>query len=136
MFSFRGDGHKIYLQLRKNQEIKFIEELKETEEIKSFYESLDSRTLQLARYRMIKEQNGVGIIPIFVTAIPWLLFLFSTKLQKFLFKDGSMLWAVFAILYLISLTASVLSHFKEKAWTAFHLNIIQDVLADRGKNFK
>ncbi len=136
MFSFRGDGHKIYLQLRKHQEIKFIEELKETEEIKSFYESLDSRTLQLARYRMIKEQNGVGVIPIFVTAIPWLLFLFSTKLQKFLFKDGSMLWAVFAILYLISLTASVLGHFKEKAWTAFHLNIIQDVLADRGKNFK
>ncbi|RWR06337.1 hypothetical protein QNH23_01630 [Siminovitchia fortis] len=136
MFSFRGDGHKIYLQLRKQQDINSIKELKETEEVRSFYESLDSRTLQLARFRMIKEQKGVGIIPIFVTAIPWLLFLFSSKLQKFLFKDGSMLWAVFAFLYLIALTLSVLKHFKEKAWTAFHLEIIQDVLADRGKNFK
>lgn len=136
MFSFRGDGHKIYLQLRKQQDINSITELKETEEIRSFYESLDSRTLQLARFRMIKEQKGVGIIPIFVTAIPWLLFLFSSKLQKFLFKDGSMLWAVFAFLYLIALTLSVLKHFKEKAWTAFHLEIIQDVLADRGKNSK
>ncbi|MFS0647322.1 hypothetical protein [Siminovitchia sp. 179-K 8D1 HS] len=136
MFSFRGDGHKIYLQLRKQQDINAIRALKETKEMKNFYESLDSHTLQLARLRMIKEQNGVGIIPIFVTAIPWLLFLFSSKLQKFLFKDGSMLWAVFAFLYLIALTASVLIHFKEKAWTAFHLEIIQDVLADRGKHFK
>ncbi|WP_144461525.1 hypothetical protein [Siminovitchia fortis] len=136
MFSFRGDGHKIYLQLREQQDINSIKELKETEEVRSFYESLDSRTLQLARFRMIKEQKGVGIIPIFVTAIPWLLFLFSSKLQKFLFKDGSMLWAVFAFLYLIALTLSVLKHFKEKAWTAFHLEIIQDVLADRGKNSK
>ena len=133
MFSFRGDGHKIYLQLREQQDINSIKELKETEEVRSFYESLDSRTLQLARFRMIKEQKGVGIIPIFVTAIPWLLFLFSSKLQKFLFKDGSMLWAVFAFLYLIALTLSVLKHFKEKAWTAFHLEIIQDVLADRDK---
>lgn len=134
MFSFRGDSHKIYLRLRKQKNIDSIQELKETEEIKSFYETLDSHTLQLARYRMIKEKNGVGIIPIFVTAIPWLLFLFSSKLQKVLFKEGSMLWAGFAFVYLIALTGSVLRHFKEKAWTALHLQIIQDVLAERDKN--
>lgn len=133
MFSFRGDGHKLYLQLREKQDFNSIKELKETQEVISFYESLDSYTLKLARSRMIKEKNGVGIIPIFVTAVPWLLFIFSSKLQKVLFKDGSILWAVFAFLYLIALTGSVLGHFKEKAWTAFHLQIIQDILADRGK---
>lgn len=94
MFSFRGDAHKLFLTLKEQKDIHSNKDLKETAEIKSFYESLESETLRLIFYRMVKEQNGTGIIPIFVTAIPWLLFLFSDKIQDFLFKDGILIWKI------------------------------------------
>lgn len=131
MFSFRGDAHKVFLTLKGQKDIQSSKELKETAEIKSFYESLDSKTLQLVHYRMIKEQNGMGIIPIFVTSIPWLLFLFSNKIQEILFEEGGLLLATFVSLYLILLTISTIFHFKEKAWSAFHIEIITDILKER-----
>ncbi len=131
MFSFRGDAHKLFLDLKEQRNIQSNKDLKETAEIKSFYESLESETLRLIYYRMVKEQNGTGIIPIFVTAIPWLLFLFSDKIQEFLFKDGILIWAIFITIYLILLTVSAFFHFKEKAWAALHIEIIKDVLGER-----
>ncbi|MGP4108675.1 hypothetical protein [Virgibacillus sp. L01] len=131
MFSFRGDAHKLFLDLKEQKNIHSNKDLKETSDIKSFYESLESETLRLIYYRMIKEQNGTGIIPIFVTAIPWLLFLFSDKIQEFLFKDGILIWAIFITIYLILLTVSAFFHFKEKAWAALHIEIIKDVLGER-----
>ncbi|WP_099156942.1 hypothetical protein [Virgibacillus ndiopensis] len=132
MFTFRGDAHKIFLMLKRQTDILSNKEIKETAEIKSFYENLDSETLKLIYFRMIKEQNGTGIIPIFVTAIPWLLFLFSSKIQEFLFKD-MLIWSIFISLYLIALTVSSIFHFKEKAWAAFHIEIIKDILCERDK---
>ncbi|MEH7436939.1 hypothetical protein V7182_05540 [Neobacillus drentensis] len=102
-----------------------MKELKEIESIQKFYSSLDSEQLQLIYYRMIKEKNGSGIIPIFVSSFPWLLFLFSKPLMDFLFKDGSMLWALFGFGYLLILIGSVILHFREKAWASFHLEIIR-----------
>ncbi|MFB4168143.1 hypothetical protein [Virgibacillus sp. JSM 102003] len=131
MFSFRGDAHKLFLDLKEQKDIHSNRDLKETAAIKSFYESLESETLRLIFYRMVKEQNGTGIIPIFVTAIPWLLFLFSDKIQEFLFKDGILIWAIFITIYLILLTVSAFFHFKEKAWAALHIEIIKDVLGER-----
>lgn len=131
MFSFRGDAHKLFLTLKEQKDIHSNKDLKETAEIKSFYESLESETLRLIFYRMVKEQNGTGIIPIFVTAIPWLLFLFSDKIQDFLFKDGILIWTIFITIYLILLTVSAFFHFKEKAWAALHIEIIRDVLEER-----
>ncbi|PAV27593.1 hypothetical protein CIL05_21180 [Virgibacillus profundi] len=127
----RGDAHKLYLELQKNQHINSNRKLKEASEIKAFYESLDYNTLQLVYYRMIKEQNGSGMIPIYVTAIPWLLFLFSGKVQDFLFQKGSIIWVIFVTIYLSLLTISTLSHFREKAWAALHIEIITDVLHDK-----
>lgn len=131
VFSYRGDAHKLFLTLKKQNDIHTNKDLKETAEIKSFYESLDSEILQLVRYRMVKERNGMGIVPIFITSIPWLLFLISDKIQEVLFKEGSLLWAIFIIIYLILLTISTIFHFKEKAWAAFHLEMIKDILNER-----
>ncbi|MEN2767643.1 hypothetical protein [Ornithinibacillus xuwenensis] len=128
---FRGDAHKLFLTLKKQKDLESNKLLKEASDIRSFYESLDSKILQLVYYRMIKEQNGMGVIPIFVTSIPWLLFLFSSKLQDVLFNDGNMIWIIFISVYLILLTISVTFHFREKAWAAFHLEIISDVLSER-----
>ena len=127
----RGDGHKLYLELQKQHSVDTNKKLKEALEIKVFYESLNYETLKLVYYRMIKEQNGLGIMPIYVTSIPWLLFLFSGKVQDFLFHDGSKLWVIFITIYLILLTLSTISHFREKAWAALHIEIITDVLRDK-----
>lgn len=138
MFSLRGDAHKFYLRLRKKkvnqQSIEQCKELAEIEEIQTFYEEIDSRTLNNIQYRMVKEKNGSGIIPVFISAGPWLLFIFSKQLQRFLFKEGSMLWAAFVVMYLTTLTVSVIVHFQEKAWAAVHIEIIQDILRERGMN--
>jgi hypothetical protein len=135
MFSLRGDAHKIYLQLKKassnGQSFKQMKELIEVEKIQAFYQSIDSDTLKIIYYRMIKEKNGSGIIPVFVTSVPWFLFLFSNQLQQLLFKEGSKLWVVFGIVYMLILTTTVVLHFREKAWAAFHIKIIQDTLNER-----
>ncbi len=136
MVSFRGDAHKIYLQLKNNsnngQSYKQVAGLEEIEEINQFYHSIDSSTLKLIYYRMIKEKNGSGIIPIFVSSVPWFLFMFSNRIQDFLFKEGRFVWLIiFALLYFTILTSSVILHFREKAWAAAHIEIIQDILKKR-----
>jgi hypothetical protein len=135
MLSLRGDAHKFYLRLKrskKQQAIDECKELAEIEEIQTFYTEMDSRTLNKIQYRMVKEKNGSGIIPIFISAGPWLLFIFSKQLQRFLFKEGSLLWIGFVLVYMTTLTVSVIVHFREKAWASVHIEIIQDILRERG----
>jgi hypothetical protein len=132
MITFRGDAHKIYNRLKNNPKgIKNSKFLIEIQEIRDFYQSLDSDILMLIYYRMIKEKSGSGMIPIFVAAIPWLLFLFSSQLEHLLFEHGSLNWLIFSCIYLVSLTISLILHFKEKAWAAFHIEIIQDIINER-----
>ncbi len=135
MLSFRGDAHKIYLRVKRtashNQSFQQIKELNEIQEYRIFYETIDSDTLKTIYYRMIKEKNGSGIIPILVTSVPWFFFLFSKQLQHLLFHDGSRLWLIFSFVYLFTLTTSVLMHFREKAWAAVHIEIIKDILQKR-----
>ncbi|TXC92138.1 hypothetical protein FS935_07090 [Metabacillus litoralis] len=135
MFSSRGDAHKLYIKFKKaqnqNQSLDDLKELIEIEEIKSFYNNQESSTLEKIYYRVLKEKNGMGMIPVFVSAGPWLLFLFSKKLQEVLFQNGSLPFIIFITLYLIILTSSVILHFREKAWAAIHSTIIKDILNDR-----
>ncbi|OIK15739.1 hypothetical protein BIV60_08285 [Bacillus sp. MUM 116] len=135
MFSFRGDAHKIYLQLKKasndDPSFKEIKRLLEIGEIQNFYHSIDTETLKRIYYCMVKEKNGSGMIPILVSTIPWLLVIFAKQLQDFVFQDHSMVWAIFAIISLIILLYSVIIHFYEKSWAAVHIEIIQAILKER-----
>jgi hypothetical protein len=135
VFSYRGDGHKVFLQVKRaiqnGQHVPNLKDFKEVGSIQKLYQSIDSSTLKLIYYRMVKEKNGSGITPIFASSIPWLLFLFSKPLMNYLFRDGSKLWMIFTILYLALLTTTVILHFREKAWAAFHIEIIQDILRER-----
>lgn len=135
MFSLRGDAHKIYLHLKKasnkDRSFKGMKKLIEVEEIQNFYNSIDSDTLKKVYYCMIKEKNGSGIIPIIISSGPWLFLLFSNQLQDFLFKDGSLLWVVFSIIYISILSISVFLHFHERSWSFVHIEIIQEILHDR-----
>ncbi|MEK3988897.1 MULTISPECIES: hypothetical protein [Robertmurraya] len=135
--SFRGDAHKLYMKLNKvykhDKPLGQVRELLEIEEIRAFYQTIETATLKLIYYRMTKEKQGSGIIPIFVTSIPWFFFLFSKQLQEFLFKEGSFLFLLFGIFYMVTLTISVIVHFRENAWAAVHIEIIQDIVDERGK---
>ena len=130
---FRGDAHKIYLQLRKNpdtiRDSKYIKDLKE---VRDFYESIESDILKLIFYRLIKEKNGSGMIPIYVSSIPFLFLIFSQHLQKILFVEGTRNWMIFIVCYIVGITFSLFLHFREKAWAASHIEIIQDILKERG----
>jgi hypothetical protein len=135
MFSTRGDAHKFYLKLKEThnnqQSLENIKELHEIEEIQTFYNTLKSSTLEKIYYRVLKEKNGMGMIPIFISAGPWLLFLFSKQLQEFLFKNGSIPFFIFITIYLLILVISVILHFREKAWASLHATVIKDILHER-----
>jgi hypothetical protein len=134
--SFRGDAHKFYLKLKEtkkqNKQFTSLEEIKEVQAIYSFYLTLEDLDLHSIRYRMIKEKNGTGIVPILVTAAPWLLFIFSKQLQALLFQKGSHLWVGFIVIYLTAMISSIIIHFREKAWSALHIEMIEDILRERG----
>lgn len=136
--AFRGDAHRLYIKLtkanRQDESLRQVKELVEIQEIRAFYQTIETATLQLIYYRMTKEKQGSGIIPIFVTSIPWFFFLFSKQLQEFLFKEGSLLFLLFGIFYMVTLTISVIVHFRENAWAAVHIEIIQDIVEARGKH--
>jgi hypothetical protein len=139
MLSLRGDAHRLFIQLKRhstsNQEFKYMKRLYEIEKIQEFYNSINSNTLRQVYYCMLKEKKGSGIIPILVSSIPWLLLLFSKQLQDYLFREGSILWIVFVIVYIIIITISVILHFRENSWASVHIEIIQDILKDRDKQY-
>ncbi|WP_322446723.1 hypothetical protein [Robertmurraya mangrovi] len=138
--SFRGDAHRFYVELRnvakRNETVKDIKELVEVQEIVSFYQSIDTFNLKLIYYRMVKEKNGSGIIPLLVTSVPWFFFLFSKQLQEFLFQEGSSLWLLFSFFYLVTLSLSIVLHFREKAWAELHIKIIQNIIDSRNEKKK
>jgi hypothetical protein len=137
MLSLRGDAHRLFLQLKRHstnsQDFKYMKRLNEIEKIQEFYHSINSNTLRQVYYCMLKEKNGSGIIPILVSSIPWLLLLFTKQIQDYLFKGGSMLWLFFVIFYIITITISVVLHFRENSWASVHIEIIQDILKKREK---
>lgn len=134
MLSFRGDVHKFYLKLknaiRHGDSIHELSEIIEINEIQQFYHRLSVAELVKIRYRMIKEQKGNGMVPLLVTALPWLAFILSKQLQS-LFSKGMLLILGFLVLYTFLITASTVLHYREKAWASVHIEIIDDILKER-----
>ncbi|HWK21623.1 MAG TPA: hypothetical protein VNS08_01205 [Ureibacillus sp.] len=129
---FRGDVHKIYCHLKKNpNNIANTKYVKEMKEVRDFYQSIESELLKLIYYRLIKEKNGSGMIPVYVSSIPFLFLIFSNSLQEILFGQGSIYWLIFVCIYIGGITFSLFLHFREKAWAASHIEIIQDILSER-----
>lgn len=131
MFTFRGDAHKFYLKLN-NSSVDYddISEIREINHIITFYKGLENNQLKKIKYQMLKELNASGSIPLVVTTVPWLLFIFSKPLLNLLFGDFS-LWIPFVLLYVTLLLMGIYLHFHEKAWAKVHVEIIADVLLDR-----
>lgn len=133
LLSFRGDAHKLYIKVKKaikqNRSVQDIKEIREITTIESYYSRLSTEDLNYVKYRVIKEKNGSGILPLLVSSLPWLLFIFSEKLQTWLFKNN-FLW-VFIFVYVSTMIACVVIHFREKAWANVHLAMIEDLLKDK-----
>ncbi|HEU5140643.1 MAG TPA: hypothetical protein VFT51_11760 [Bacillales bacterium] len=137
MISLRGDVHKFYLKIKKgfqhDHSLNGMKELTEIKGIQQFYEQLESAQLKTIRYRMIKEQKGNGIIPLLVSSLPWLAFIFSKQLHSFVDKSAHLLFW-FLIVYSFVITLSVTIHYREKAWAAVHIEIIEELLNSRQNN--
>jgi hypothetical protein len=134
MFCFRGDAHKFFLKLknsiRSNNKIDNIKEVNEIDDIISFYENLSNSSLKKIKYKMVKEQQASGSIPLLITTVPWLLFIFSKPLLGILFGNKPF-WVPFVIVYVVLLFWGIFIHFHEKAWAGLHVNIIEDILSER-----
>ncbi|MFC7392940.1 hypothetical protein [Scopulibacillus cellulosilyticus] len=139
MMTFRGDAHKFYLKLKKtvsnDKEISNLPEIKEIRSIDHFYDQLGDTDLTMIRYRMLKEKDGNGIIPILISALPWLGFLLSKQLQTFLMKSYLYIF-IFLVLYTVITIASIIVHYREKAWAAIHIDIIDHKLKQRREKNK
>jgi hypothetical protein len=137
MISFRGDAHKFYLKLkkeaRKGKNSEQLKQVRELSDIQTFYESIDTSTLRNIHCWILKEKSGSGLIPILVTAVPWVLFIFGKQIQTFFENDNGYLWLVFVFIYLLSVTISVSIHFRERSWATVHSKIIEDIIDHRKK---
>jgi hypothetical protein len=132
MFTFRGDAHKFYLKIKNSQQEqqKQIKEINELTSIIKFYQTLDRSLLHKIKYQMMKEQQASGSIPLLVTTVPWLLFIFSKPLLNLLFGDFN-LWVPFVLIYVTLLLLGIYLHFHERAWAKVHIEIIEDILSER-----
>ena len=136
MFSFRGDGHKLYLKLKRNhnkqQSINELEEIAELVEMEQFYRELKREDLEKIRLGMIKEQKGNGMIPLLVSSLPWLAFIFSRELRSLLNRSPHLLFS-FLFLYTVLIIFGTLIHYREKAWAAVHVEMIDLILKEKTK---
>jgi hypothetical protein len=133
MFTFRGDAHKFYLKVKNSKSKLQLKEINDLTAIIQFYQTLDSSLLYKIKYQMMKEQNASGSIPLLVTTVPWLLFIFSKPLLNLLFGDFN-LWVPFVLIYVTLLLLGIYLHFHERAWAKVHLEIIEDLLIDRNNS--
>lgn len=136
MFSLRGDVHKLYLKLKKtfrrHHSVEDMKELIEIGEIEQFYRNLKVSELTKIRYRMLKEKDGNGIIPLLVSALPWLAFIFTKQLNAVLNKSiHLLLWFLIAYTFLTAFSLAI--HYREKAWATVHIEIINDLLKEKKK---
>ncbi|WP_209124527.1 hypothetical protein [Alkalihalobacillus sp. BA299] len=137
MEQFRGDAHKFYKKIKniiaKKQTIHNLSEINEINTIQTFYETLPLNELKLIHYRMIKEQNGSGMIPVLISILPWLGLIFSKQIQKV--ADNN-IYFIFLFLTFFTLFALIfiLLHYREKAWASLHIEIIKDIMEFREKN--
>ncbi|HET7658474.1 MAG TPA: hypothetical protein VFK37_09295, partial [Bacillales bacterium] len=136
MISLRGDGHKLYLKLKRkvgcSESVEEMKEMAEMTEMEQFYRSLKIEILEKIRLRMIKEKNGNGIIPVLVTSLPWLAFIFSKELRDLLSRNAHFLFW-FLIVYTALISFGTIIHYREKAWAAVHLEMINGIIKDKKK---
>lgn len=133
--AFRGDAHRLYEKVKhavdNGTNIEDLPEIKEMQAIDQFYDGLSRQNLELIRYRMLKEKDGNGMIPLLISALPWLGFLLSKQPQTVLLKSYVYVF-IFLILYTVVTTVSVIIHYREKAWACVHIDMIDNKLKQGG----
>lgn len=134
MLSLRGDGHKFYLKLKRvyarNHSVKAMRELAEIDEMQRFYRSLTREDLEKIRLRMLKEKSGNGMIPLLVSSLPWLAFIFSKELRTLLSRSAH-LFFWFLVIYTALIIFSSIIHYREKAWAIVHLETIDQIIKEK-----
>lgn len=131
----RGDAHRFYVKIKqakeRNQNIHELREMKEMEQIVQTYQRMSRQELKKIRYRLEKETQGNGMIPVLVSSLPWLLFIFSKQFHSWMAKTGGdYFWMILFLLFTVIIVFSIILHYRERAWAGVHIVILDDLLED------
>ncbi|MEW8978731.1 MAG: hypothetical protein AB2385_10025 [Symbiobacterium sp.] len=127
----RGDVDRFYRALRREYPDPPpgpVKRLDHVREIASYYAGLtqEERYLMLAWAR--KEENGIGMIPLALSAIPFFGLIVSSRLQELLSQvpiwQIFLFWLLFASLVLLSFYV----HQSQKAYTALHITLLEQLI--------
>jgi|GEM_PF-1812546 len=127
----RGDVDRFYRALRQeypNPPPGPVQRLDHVREIAAYYARLtqEERHLMLAWAK--KEESGIGMIPLALSAIPFFGLIVSARLQELLSQlpiwQIFVFWLLFASLVLLGFYI----HQRQKAYTALHIALLEQVI--------
>ncbi|MBY6277195.1 hypothetical protein [Symbiobacterium thermophilum] len=128
----RGDVDRFYRAIRREHPEPPpgpIRHLDHVRTIADYYARLSQqeRLLMLAWAR--KEESGIGIIPLALSAIPFFGLIVSARLQEVLNRlpiwQVFVTWLLFGSLVLLGFYV----HQSQKAWTALHITLLEQAIA-------
>lgn len=127
----RGDVDRFYRAVRRDHPqpppgpIRHLDHIRP---IADYYARLtqQERLLMLAWAR--KEESGIGIIPLALSAIPFFGLIVSARLQEVLSRLP--IWQVFAtwVLFGSLVVLGFFVHQSQKAWTALHITLLEQAI--------
>lgn len=105
-----------------------LRELDDLRAMRRFYDSLSADDRRLLRARMKKEARGIGMIPVALSTLPLLTFVFARQLERqvALVQDRA-LWLL-AAAFVLGLAALYIHH-RQRALATLHLTLLDDAIA-------
>lgn len=130
----KGDVDKLFRTLKKkyghSASIRNICEMDDVRQIRSFYEKFDKDELKHLYVKMRKEQAGIGMIPLVASSLSFVGFIFGDNLRGWVKNYDPYGWLIFIFVYTVLIVFALFVHYRQKAWSTFHLTIIEDLLEE------
>lgn len=129
----QGDAHRLYRRLRTRWPVPPSEPLPlldQAREIAEYYRKLPPAERELLLAWAEKEDAGIGLIPLVVSAIPFTTLLFAPLIQREL---GDMAPGVWMGLWGLAATGSIAAvwvHQRQRAYTRLHLTLLRRTCGD------
>jgi len=129
----RGDVDRFYRTLRREHPVPHpgpIRRLGHVREIAAYYAGLSQEDrLHLLAWAK-KEESGIGIIPLALSAVPFFGLIVSARIQEVL--DPLPVWKIFVIWTLFGalVVLGFYIHQRQKAYTALHIALLEQAIRE------
>lgn len=132
----RGDVDRLYQALRRaypSAPLPRLSELDHVREIDRFYRAMDPRERLLYLAWARKEQSGIGIIPLAVSAVPLFGLIFSARVQEPLkrFPVGTIL--ILWVLAAMVMVTGYYVHQRHQAYTTLHITLLEQAVKEEAE---